>query len=149
MRIITLNTLDDSKYKPLGLVRGTIVHSVSFFRDILGNLTGLLGGKNAAINKKIDDVYKEAISELEAYTKSTYPSATSIAGVEISLTEMREFIICVATGTALVETTTKNGPTNANPVSPAQVPVRAMTGGKKRKTKRMVRKSHKSRKCRK
>ena len=60
---------------------------------------------------------------------------------------MREFIICVATGTALVETTTKNGPPNANPVSPA--PVRAMTGGKKRKTKRMVRKSHKSRKCRK
>ena len=59
MRIITLNTLDDSKYKPLGLVRGTIVHSVSFFRDILGNITGLLGGRNSAINKKIDDVERK------------------------------------------------------------------------------------------
>jgi uncharacterized protein YbjQ (UPF0145 family) len=154
MRIITLNTLDDSKYKPLGLVRGTIVHSVSFFRDILGNLTGLLGGKNTAINKKIDDVYAEAITELEAYTKKTYPSATSIAGVEISLTEMREFIICVATGTAVVETATRPNPVQ-NPVQnqvlkSAPMPqMRVGTGGKKRRTKRASRKSRKSRKHRK
>lgn len=159
MRIITLNTLDDSKYKPLGLVRGTIVHSVSFFRDILGNLTGLLGGKNTAINKKIDDVYAEAITELEAYTKKTYPSATSIAGVEISLTEMREFIICVATGTAVVEIVTRPNPVqnqnqNQNQVlksvpMPQMPQMRVGTGGKKGKTKRASRKSRKSRKHRK
>jgi uncharacterized protein YbjQ (UPF0145 family) len=159
MRIITLNTLDDSKYKPLGLVRGTIVHSVSFFRDILGNLTGLLGGKNSAINKKIDDVYAEAITELEAYTKKTYPSATSIAGVEISLTEMREFIICVATGTAVVEIVTRPIPVqnqnqNQNQVlksvpMPQMPQMRVGTGGKKGKTKRASRKSRKSRKHRK
>ena len=155
MRIITLNTLDDSKYKPLGLVRGTIVHSVSFFRDILGNLTGLLGGKNTAINKKIDDVYAEAITELEAYTKKTYPSATSIAGVEISLTEMREFIICVATGTAVVEIVTRPIPVqNQNQVlksvpMPQMPQMRVGTGGKKGKTKRASRKSRKSRKHRK
>ena len=154
MRIFTLNTLDDDKYKPLGLVRGTIVHSVSFFRDILGNLTGLLGGKNSAINKKIDDVYAEAISELEAYTKKAYPSATSIAGVEISLTEMREFIICVATGTAVIESINKPNPVpiqnanqvlKSNPMPQIRVPPAAM-GGRKRKTKWT---SHKSRKHRK
>ena len=150
MRIITLNTLDDSKYKPLGLVRGTIVHSVSFFRDILGNLTGLLGGKNTAINKKIDDVYAEAITELEAYTKKTYPSATSIAGVEISLTEMREFIICVATGTAVVETATRPNPVQNQALKSAPMPqMRVGTGGKKGRTKRASRKSRKSRKHRK
>ena len=156
MRIITLNTLDDSKYKPLGLVRGTIVHSVSFFRDILGNLTGLLGGKNSAINKKIDDVYAEAITELEAYTKKTYPSATSIAGVEISLTEMREFIICVATGTAVVEIVTRPIPVqnqnqNQNQVlKSAPMPqMRVGAGGKKGRTKRSSHKSRKSRKHRK
>ncbi len=165
MRIFTLNTLDDDKYKPLGLVRGTIVHSVSFFRDILGNLTGLLGGKNSAINKKIDDVYAEAISELEAYAKKTYPSATAIAGVEISLTEMREFIICVATGTAVIETITKPNPPLApipaaaliqnanqglksNPMPQIRVPPPAAMGGRKRKTKRISCKSNKSRKYR-
>ena len=156
MRIFTLNTLDENKYKPLGLVRGTIVHSVSFFRDILGNITGLLGGKNSAINKKIDDVYAEAITELEDYTKKTYPTATSIAGVEISLTEMREFIICVATGTAMVEI--PNKPTNPAQIKPmnqilksAPMPrmIAAASGGKKRRTKRASHKSRKSRKYRK
>jgi uncharacterized protein YbjQ (UPF0145 family) len=151
MRIFTLTTVDENKYKPLGLVRGTIVHSVSFFRDILGNITGLLGGRNSAINKKIDDVYAEAITELEAYTKKTYPTATSIAGVEISLTEMREFIICVATGTAMVEITNKPNPTQNQVLKSAPMPrmIAAASGGKKRRTKRASHKSRKSRKYRK
>ena len=152
MSIITLNILDDNKYTPLGIVRGTIVHSVSFFRDILGNVTGLFGGKNSAINQKIDDVYAEAISQLEAYTQKNYPSATSIAGVEISLTEMREFIICVATGTAMVETTNKpTNPTQNYVLKSAPMPrmIAAASGGKKRRTKRASHKSRKSRKYRK
>ncbi len=101
MLLTTVNNYNQNEYTPLGLVRGTIVHSVSFFRDILGNITGILGGKNSAINKKVDDVYEEAVKELEKYTKEKYPSADAVAGIEISLTEMREFFICVATGTAL------------------------------------------------
>jgi uncharacterized protein YbjQ (UPF0145 family) len=101
MLLTTVNNYNENEYTPIGLVRGTIVHSVSFFRDILGNITGILGGKNTAINKKVDDVYEEAVKELEKYTKEKYPSADAIAGIEISLTEMREFFICVATGTAL------------------------------------------------
>lgn len=101
MLLTTVNNYNQNEYTPIGLVRGTIVHSVSFFRDILGNITGILGGKNTAINKKVDDVYEEAVKELEKYTKEKYPSADAVAGIEISLTEMREFFICVATGTAL------------------------------------------------
>lgn len=166
MLIITLNALDDSKYTPQGLVRGTIVHSVSFFRDIIGNLTGLLGGKNSAINKKIDDVYAEAIAELEAYTKRTYPNATAIAGVEISLTEMREFIICVATGTAVIESSKRPNPAPVQnlpanlPVNPPanqmlkSIPIPQMRfpvaagGSRNGKTKRVSHNSHKSRKHR-
>lgn len=101
MLLTTVNNYNENEYTPMGIVRGTIVHSVSFFRDILGNITGILGGKNTAINKKVDDVYEEAIKELEKYTKEKYPNADAVAGIEISLTEMREFFICVATGTAL------------------------------------------------
>ena len=153
MRIITLNILDDNKYTPLGIVRGTIVHSVSFFRDILGNVTGLFGGKNSAINQKIDDVYAEAISQLEAYTQKNYPSATSIAGVEISLTEMREFIICVATGTAVIETSNRPNPApirnpnqmlKSNPMPQIRLPNVPM-GGRKGKTKRLSHNSYRAR----
>jgi len=101
MLLTTVNNYNENEYTPIGIVRGTIVHSVSLFRDLLGNITGILGGKNTAINKKVDDVYEEAIKELEKYTKERYPNADAVAGIEISLTEMREFFICVATGTAL------------------------------------------------
>ena len=60
----TLTSYDVYKYKPLGLVRGLNVHGVSLFRNIIGNLSSLFGGKNDAINKKVDDVYNDAIDEL-------------------------------------------------------------------------------------
>jgi len=67
---------------------------------------------------------------------------------------MREFIICVATGTAVVETATRPNPVQ-NPVrnqvlKSAPMPqMRVGTGGKKGRTKRASRKSRKSRKHRK
>jgi uncharacterized protein YbjQ (UPF0145 family) len=101
LKLFTTDNYDQKAYIPLGFVRGTMVHAVSFFRDIVGNVTAIFGGANSAINKKIDDTHDEAIKELVKYTMTTYPSATAIAGISISLTEMREFIICVACGTAL------------------------------------------------
>ena len=101
LKLFTTHNYDENVYAPLGFVRGTMVHSVSILRDFVGNVTGIFGGINTAINKKIDDTYDEAIQELVKYTKDKYPSATAIAGINVSLTEMREFIICVASGTAL------------------------------------------------
>ena len=100
MLLTTVNNYNENEYAPIGIDR-----------DFLGNITGILGGKNTAINKKVDDVYEEAIKELEKYTKEKYPNADAVAGIEISLTEMREFFICVATGTALRR---KSSTTNKN-----------------------------------
>lgn len=114
LKLFTTSNYDEKAYTPLGFVRGTMVHAVSFFRDIIGNVTGIFGGVNSAINKKIDDTHDEAIQALIKYTTDKYPSATAITGISISLTEMREFIICVACGTALGPNTNTNTNTNAN-----------------------------------
>jgi uncharacterized protein YbjQ (UPF0145 family) len=114
LKLFTTSNYDEKAYTPLGFVRGTMVHAVSFFRDIVGNVTGIFGGANSAINKKIDDTHDEAIQALIKYTIDKYPSATAITGISISLTEMREFIICVACGTALGPSTNTNTNTNTN-----------------------------------
>ena len=101
LKLFTTDNFDEKAYVPLGFVRGTMVHSVSILRDFVGNISGIFGGPNSAINKKIDDTHDEAIKELVKYTKTEYPSATAIGGINVSLTEMRDFIICVACGTAL------------------------------------------------
>ena len=114
LKLFTTSNYDEKAYTPLGFVRGTMVHAVSFFRDIIGNVTGIFGGVNSAINKKIDDTHDEAIQALIKYTTDKYPSATAITGISISLTEMREFIICVACGTALGPNTSTSTSTNTN-----------------------------------
>ena len=97
----TLMTYDVTKYKTLGMVRGTKVHGISLFRSIVGNLSSLFGGNNDAINKKVDDVYNESIQELINGALIMYPGVKMISGIEVTLSEMKNIIICVATGTAL------------------------------------------------
>lgn len=108
----TLMTYDVNKYKPLGIARGINVHGVSLFRNIIGNLSSLFGGKNDAINKKVDDVYNEAIDELIKNAVVMYPEVTMISGVEVTLSETKNVIICVATGTALVDADNNKNPSS-------------------------------------
>ena len=136
LKLFTTSNYDEKAYTPLGFVRGTMVHAVSFFRDIIGNVTGIFGGANSAINKKIDDTHDEAIQALIKYTTDKYPSATAITGISISLTEMREFIICVACGTALGPNTDTNTNTNTSSVLvKPNVPVGGFSNYSKTKTK--------------
>lgn len=133
LKLFTTSNYDEKAYTPLGFVRGTMVHAVSFFRDIIGNVTGIFGGVNSAINKKIDDTHDEAIQALIKYTTDKYPSATAITGISISLTEMREFIICVACGTALGPNTSTSTNTSSILVKP-NVPVGGFSNYLKTKT---------------
>jgi uncharacterized protein YbjQ (UPF0145 family) len=144
LKLFTTDNYDENAYTPLGFVRGTMVHSISILRDFVGNVTAMFGGPNSAINKKIDDTHDEAIQELIKYTLNKYPSATAIAGISISLTELREFIICVACGTALAPTTSSSS-MEPRP-RPEPLPVVKQTGGNYSKIKtRRTRKNTKKR----
>lgn len=133
LKLFTTDNYDENAYMPLGFVRGTMVHSISILRDFVGNVTAMFGGPNSAINKKIDDTHDEAIQELIKYTTAKYPSATAIAGISISLTELREFIICVACGTALAPKTSSSS-MEPRP-RPEPLPVVRQTGGNYSKIK--------------
>ena len=142
LKLFTTDNFDEKAYSPLGFVRGTMVHSVSMLREFVGNLSGIFGGVNTAINKKIDDTYDEAIKELVKYTTDKYPSATAIAGISVSLTEMRDFIICVACGTALGPSSSSSSDVvKPNPIR-LPVPQGGSSKYSKNKTKRIHTKRH-------
>jgi uncharacterized protein YbjQ (UPF0145 family) len=110
----SLMSYDVTKYEPLGIVRGTKVHGISLFRSIVGNLSSLFGGKNDAINKKVDDVYNDSIQELINGALIMYPGVKMISGIDVTLSEIFEnIIICVATGTALAPLKNVENKTNA------------------------------------
>lgn len=128
----TLMSYDVKKYEPLGIVRGTNVHGISLFRSIVGNLSSLFGGKNSAVNKKVDDVYNETIQELINSALIMYPGVKMISGIEVTLSEMRNIIICVATGTALTLTLDME----TNPSSASVSSVETSSSGSRQQTRR-------------
>jgi len=145
LKLFTTDNFDEKAYSPLGFVRGTMVHSVSFFRDIVGGVTAIFGGVNTAINKKIDDTYDEAIKELVKYTTDKYPSATAIAGINVSLTEMRDFIICVACGTALGPSSSSSSSSSASAsdvVKPNPIRLPVPEGGSSKYSKNKTKRIH-------
>ena len=124
----TLMTYDVTKYEPMGIVRGTKVHGISLFRSIVGNLSSLFGGKNDAINKKVDDVYNDSIQELINGALIMYPGVKMISGIDVTLSEIFEnIIICVATGTALAPLKNVENKTNIQESSRQQTRRRRTT----------------------
>jgi uncharacterized protein YbjQ (UPF0145 family) len=124
----SLMTYDVTKYEPLGIVRGTKVHGISLFRSIVGNLSSLFGGKNDAINKKVDDVYNDSIQELINGALIMYPGVKMISGIDVTLSEIFEnIIICVATGTALAPLKNVENKTNIQESSRQQTRRRRTT----------------------
>ena len=100
MLMSTLSTYDLEKYNIIGPVSGLSVHSISFFRDLVSGFTSLFGGSQSLIKDKFLDVRKEAMKDLER--KGEKQGADMIAGIEVELTELgNQFVVCVATGTAL------------------------------------------------
>lgn len=132
--LLTTNTYDENIYEAVGTERGIVVHAVSFIRGLAGNLMGVFGGRNDLISKKIEDVYEEAMASLVENARKTYGNIDRIIALDIDLSEMTEFIICVAAGTVL----RKKGNQQAN-VTPQHSlptpPAAAAKGGKTRKHK--------------
>lgn len=123
IKLSTLMTYDVTQYETSGIVRGTSVHGISFFRSIVGNLSSLFGGKNSAVNQKIDDVYNDTIEELIKNALRMYPGVKMISGIEVTLSEMRNVVICVASGTALTfKSDMEMNPSSSSSSAPSSAP---------------------------
>ena len=100
MIISTLQTYDSDKYEIIGPVSGMSIHSISFIRNIFSGFTSLFGGKQDSIKTKFMDVRNESIKEMIQIAKNN--NSDMISGLIIELTELgAEFVVCIATGTAL------------------------------------------------
>lgn len=106
MIVSTLATINENEYDIIGPVSGLSVHAISYFRTIFAGISGLFGGRQSAIKEKFMDVRREAIYEMVETAKLN--NIDMIAGMQVELTELgQEFVVCIATGTALRKKTTK------------------------------------------
>ena len=96
-----ISTYDFTKYDAVGMVSSLSVHAVSVFRDIVSGISGLVGGRNKAMEKKYADIRAEAMKELRQ--KAYEHNAVMLVGIDFDISTSEEkFVICMATGTILI-----------------------------------------------
>lgn len=100
----TLSFYNPVEYEEIGLVHGMSVHAISFGRQLLTNITSLVGQRQEMIETKVQETQRDALNDMIKNGEKL--GAVKIVGVslqtgEISRRESDGFITATAMGTAL------------------------------------------------
>jgi len=99
IKMVTTGFYDTSKYETIGLVNALSVHSISLFRDIIGDFTSMFGGKQNLIEKKYLEARNEVLHKLEVEARNL--GADEIISVECDISSFEQYYTFSATGTAI------------------------------------------------
>lgn len=70
MKLVTINDFPGKEYEVLGVVKGTIVHSKNFGRDLMAGFKTLVGGEIAGYTEMLNEARqiatKRMVDEAEA-----------------------------------------------------------------------------------
>jgi len=84
MNIYTTTQYDEAVWQPVKTIYVTHTEAVSLLRGIVGGITGLIGGEQIIMNKKIDDVTEALMKKVQ---KMIDGRNQCIMGLNIQLTE--------------------------------------------------------------
>ncbi len=101
IKMVTTGFYNTSKYETIGLVSALSVHSISIFRDIIGDFTSMFGGKQEVIEKKYLEARNEVLHKLEL--EAAKIGADQIIGVEFDISAFDQYYIFSANGTGIGE----------------------------------------------
>ena len=129
--IFTIQSFNQNALQAAGAVFVQRVESVSLLRNVVAEVGGIIGGRSTTMEKKMNDLTKVLLDELQTQTKVKYPSAVALVDVHIEFsdigkTDQNMFLAGQASATALVRKTRKpeNSPVAATvPVVPSAGPV--------------------------
>jgi uncharacterized protein YbjQ (UPF0145 family) len=93
----------DATLIPLGVVVGNDRERVSFFRKMGDDFMSLFGGSSGLMRKKMNDLIKNAKSELQQNVRNQFPNATAVYDAEFNFNTGNRYFEVVITGTAVIE----------------------------------------------
>ena len=107
MPISTSPYYDTNLYEPITIVNGMSAHAISALRGLALSFTSILGGKQSMLEKKFNESRNECLKQL--IHNALKMKADMIIDLEIlDSVFLGEYVIFMATGTALKKITYKN-----------------------------------------
>jgi uncharacterized protein YbjQ (UPF0145 family) len=102
--LITVQSFNQTSLQAAGAVFVQRVESVSIARGVLSGITGLVGGRNELMEKKMNDLTQALLDELDAKAKKVYPTAIGLvdANIHFSTTGPDSSMILVGQASATV-----------------------------------------------
>lgn len=125
--LFTTQVFNQNVLQPAGAIFAQRVESISVVRDIMAGFGGIVGGRSKTMEKKMNDLTKVVLEELQMQARMLYPGAVAIVGVNIDFSQIGsgendKFIAGQGSGTVLVRRT-----------APSPAPAPQAGGRRKRK----------------
>lgn len=119
--IFTIQTFNQNTLQPTGAVFAQRVEAVTLGRNFLAGITGATGGRNALMEKKMNDLTKALLDELQIQTKNLFPNAVALVDVKtvfsnIGSEDSTIFLAGQASATALIK---RNKSANSSATAPS------------------------------
>jgi len=119
--IFTIQSFNQAALQPAGAVFAQRVESVTLARSMLAGITGSSGGRNTMIEKKMNDLTKILMEELQLQVKTNYPNAVALVDVKLHFSDIGKddsnvLLVGQASATALIK---RNKINTSQPLAPA------------------------------
>jgi len=124
--IFTIQTFNQTTLQPAGAVFAHRVESVSIARNFFAGVTSSEGGRNTAIEKKMQDLTRVLMEELQLQSRTAYPNAVALVDVKMHFSDIGKddsniFLAGQASATALIKRNKLPTPVPTNaPVVPLE-----------------------------
>lgn len=82
-----------------GIVVGEAIMGANVFRDILGSITDVVGGRSGAYEKSLAEAREAALSELEERARAL--GGNAVVGVDIDYEVIEKMLMVSASGTSV------------------------------------------------
>lgn len=120
--LITIQSFNQSALQAKCAIFVQRVEAVSIGRGFLAGITGMAGGRNELMEKKMNDITQGLLDDLDAKARKAHPNAAALVNANINLSTSGEdasmMIIGQASATVLIQ---RSKPLVRPPLSPAQV----------------------------
>ena len=129
--IFTIQTFSQTALQPAGAIFAQRVESISMGRNFFAGVAGAVGGRSTLMEKKMNDLTKSLMEELDIQAKRQYPNAVALVDVSVNFSEMGKndsnmFLAGQASATALIKRVKPAGqsmvPASVQPSLPPALP---------------------------
>ncbi|NDB85374.1 MAG: hypothetical protein EB127_22125, partial [Alphaproteobacteria bacterium] len=79
--VFTIQTFNQNALQPAGAVFAQRVESISVTRSFFSGVTGVAGGRNTMMEKKMNDLTLALMQELDTQAKKMYPNTVALVNV--------------------------------------------------------------------